>query len=384
MRRRWAAPLAATAILALAPASLWGQGTPWQYDQDVHLQYEFDDNVNESTGALATTPQARAQVAKVAYRGDLRWSGGDNRLSFNYHGGYKRHFGVVQEAGDVELDISSQFVNEAGLTYQRRLMPDVYLSGQLGLKDRRWTEDDFFFINEDAFRRYNGSVSVIVNLAPLDPERSARLEVGGRYRDIEFDNLDPHFGNWSMGGHLLLTKEFGSGIETRASYSYDRVRFPGRGVYTPRDTDPTNIIRGVTRPRQEDGVHDLGLEVQWFGEIGIVGEYRYRYNDSNSFGFTYQSHNFGLQMLRQLPWGLFAQLYGQVELRNFNEPVPSFTGGSLDIGEAADNVLLFRLVKDITPNYSVEAQYARYRNESITLNDFYSKNIYAVGMSYRP
>jgi hypothetical protein len=47
-------------------------------------------------------------------------------------------------------------------------------------------------------------------------------------------------------------------------------------------------------------------------------------------------------------------------------------------------VLLLRLVKDITQDYSIEARYARYRNEAITLNDFYTKNIWALGVSYRP
>jgi len=91
-----------------------------------------------------------------------------------------------------------------------------------------------------------------------------------------------------------------------------------------------------------------------------------------------------LQVLRRLPWGMLVQLYGQVELRDFSEPVANTQAGSLDTGETENNVLLLRLVKDVTPDYSVEVRYGRYRNEAITLNDFYTKNIYAVGMNYRP
>ena len=58
--------------------------------------------------------------------------------------------------------------------------------------------------------------------------------------------------------------------------------------------------------------------------------------------------------------------------------------GSLNTGDTDNNVLLLRLVKDVTDDYAIEARYARYRNESITLNDYYSKNIYAVGVTYRP
>jgi hypothetical protein len=91
-----------------------------------------------------------------------------------------------------------------------------------------------------------------------------------------------------------------------------------------------------------------------------------------------------MQVLRRLPWGMLVQLFGQIELRDFSEPVPNTQVGSLDTGETENNVLLLRLVKDVTPDYSVEARYGRYRNEAITLNDFYTKNIYALGMNYRP
>ena len=32
----------------------------------------------------------------------------------------------------------------------------------------------------------------------------------------------------------------------------------------------------------------------------------------------------------------------------------------------------------------LEARYGRYRNESINLNDFYTKNVYSLGFRVRP
>ncbi|HUP20120.1 MAG TPA: hypothetical protein VM778_09225 [Gemmatimonadota bacterium] len=393
-RGRFAAGALALAVVAAlsAPEQARAQASPWSYNQDLHLTYEFDDNVNEATGAtvsVAQTDPIRAQVAKLAYRGDLEWGGGEQRLSFTFHGGYKRHFGLVDDGpaqdeaeAEGELDVSSQLVSEGSLNYTRRVTDDFAVSARAGIKDRRWTEDEFFFINEDAFRRYSTGVSGIVNLEPLIPDRSAFIEAGARFSDIEFRNLDQLFGNETVGGHVFLIKEYGHGIEATWSYSYDRVRYSGRGKLEPGD-DPSGIL-GPTRARQEDRLHDLGVEVRWFGTLGVVADYNYRYNDSNSFGFSWYSHNVGLQLLHQGPWGLFVHASGQLELRSFTEPVPSITAGSLDIGEAENNLLLFRVVKDVTPAYSVEARYARYRNESITLNDFYSKNIYAVGVTYRP
>ena len=40
--------------------------------------------------------------------------------------------------------------------------------------------------------------------------------------------------------------------------------------------------------------------------------------------------------------------------------------------------------RGVLAHYSIEARYGRYRNESISLNDFYTKNVYSVGMNYRP
>ena len=365
--------------LAMLTASLAGSleaqsvnRSPWGYDHDMRMTYEVDDNVAE-----VLDDPVRAQVARLAYRGDLRWGATtEQRLSISYQGGMKRHF------GGNEFDVTNQFINEGTVGYQRRVADNVALGGTVGIKNRAWT-DGFFFINEDGFTRVSGSVSGLVNLTPLSEGESARLEVGGRYADTDFDNLDVAFGNHLMGAYASITKEIGTDLTARWDYSFDRVRYPGRGRLEPGD-DPTAILRGFTRPRQEDHLHELGTVVTWLGPVSLQAEYSFRLNDSNSFGFSYVSHNIGMQVLRRLPWGMLVQLYGQVELRDFSEPVPNTQAGSLDTGESDNNVLLLRLVKDVTPDYAIEARYGRYRNEAITLNDFYTKNIYAIGMTYRP
>jgi hypothetical protein len=364
-----------TASMAFLASSLHAQSverSPWSYDQDMRMTYEIDDNVAERID-----DPVRAQVARLAYRGDLRWgASGEQRLSLSYQGGVKRHFGFT------EVDVTSQFINEGTLGYQRRVTDKVALGGSVGLKNRAWT-DGFFFINEDGFTRVSGGVSGMVNLTPLSEGESARLEVGARYSDTAFENLDKSFGNHLIGAYASITKDFGTDLTATWDYSFDRIRYPGRGKLAAGD-DPTAILRGITRDRQEDHVHELGTVITWLGPVSLQGEYSFRLSDSNSFGFSYVSHNIGMQVLRRLPWGMLVQLYGQIELRDFSEPVPNTQVGSLDTGETENNVLLLRLVKDVTPDYSVEVRYGRYRNEAITLNDFYTKNIYAVGMNYRP
>lgn len=363
-----------TACLASGLRGQTLERSPWAYHHDVRLTYEIDDNVAERI-----SDPVRAQVARVAYRGDLRWgASGEQRVSLSYQGGLKRHFGL----GFNEPDVTSQFVNEGTLGYQRRLSDRFAMGAAVGLKNRAWM-DGFFFINEDGFTRVNGSVSGLMNLQPLGEDEVARVEVGARYSDTDFENLDAHFGNHLVGAYASVTKEFGTDLTARWDYSFDRIRYPGRGKLEAGD-DPTSIIRGITRDRQEDHLHELGTVVTWLGPVSVQGEYSFRLNQSNSFGFSYVSHNLGMQLLRRLPWGMLVQLYGQIELRDFNEPVPSTQAGSLDTGETENNVLLLRLVKDVTPDYSLELRYGRYRNESITLNDFYTKNIYALGMNYRP
>ncbi len=362
----------ALAMIAL-PGAAAAQAGHWSYDQDLRLSYEYDDNVREEL-----TDPVQAQIAKFAYRGDVQWGdAGQQHLALTYQGGFKRHFGLISR----EQDIKPQFVNEGSIDYERRITDRLALGGTFGLKNRKWL-GDFFFINEDGFTRVNGGVSAMLNLVPVAPGGAVRLEVGANWRRTNFENLDQAFGSHGKGAYVNLTKQFGDDVTAEWSYSFDQARYPGRGTLEPGD-DPQAIF-GPRRDRQEDHLHELGARVTWLGPVSIQASYEYRLNDSNSFGFSYFSHNAGIQVLRRLPWGLLAQVYGQVELRSFSEPVPNVTAGSLDTGEAQNNVFLLRMVKDVSRNYSIEVRYGRYRNESITLNDFYTKNVYAVGVNYRP
>jgi hypothetical protein len=366
--------LTAAVIAFLVPAVISGQ-SPWGYDHDLRVSYEFDDNVQEQPD-----DPVRAQVAKLGYHGDLLWGGGDEqRLTISYQGGFKRHFGAIQR--ELEDRVPSQFVNEGSVAYLRKVTSWLALGGRLGVKHRAWT-DSLFFINEDGFTQRSGGLNAILDLEPMTPEQSAQFEIGVEWTDSKFKHLDRPFGSHGIGGFAKLTKHFSEDVEASASYAFDRVRFPGRKTLEPGDL-PQNILAPFGE-RQEDDLHELGAAIRWFGPVSVVADYRFRYNDSNSFGFSYVSHNLGIQMLRPLPWDMLAHVVGQVELRTFLEPVPRVTAGSLDTDDAQNNVLLLRLVKDITQDYSIEARYARYRNEAITLNDFYSKNIWAVGVTYRP
>jgi hypothetical protein len=368
---RWAA--SAVVLGLLVPVTGTAQ-TSWRYDQDVRLSYEFDDNVEEQPD-----DPVHAQVARLEYTGDMLWGGGEQQLKILYNGGFKQHFGSVQR----ELDVSSQFVNEGTVAYLRKVTPRLAVGGELGFKHRAWTSDRFFFINEDGFLRRRGGLRAVVDLEPLDADHSARLQFGVDWVDEEFKNLDGIFGNQVVGGNVSMTKEFGEDVEATASYAFDRVRYPGLRVLDPGD-NPLNILSPLGE-RQEDHTHNLGAVVSWFGDdVSLEGEYHFRYNDSNSFGFRYLSHSIGIQVLVPLPWDMLAQALAQAELRSFLEPVPSVSAGSLDTGDAQNNVLLLRLVKDIAEDYSLEARYARYRNEAITLNDFYTKNIWSFGVIYRP
>lgn len=375
-RRAWPPVLVVFLVLGSARAAAAQQST-WRYDQDVHVTYEFDDNVEE-----LTEDPTRSQVARLSYRGDVRWGGGRERLTVTYQGGFKRHFGFNGPPG---LDVSSQFVNEGKASYLRRVTDRIALGGNLVLKNRSWTSRDFF-LNEDGFTRWTGGVDGVLELGSNGDDRSARIDFGARYGDIEFDNLDQAFGNHSVGAYVGVRKRFDEDLEARWTYSFDRIRYPGRGILEVEDDGNALLIfQGQQRERQEDRVHELGAELEWFGPVGMMAEYTFRLNDSNSFGFTYVSHNIGLQIIKPLPWGMLAQAYGLVEVREFDEPVPSFAaGGTIDTGNQANNVLLLRLVKDLSRDYSVELRYGRYRNESITLNDFFTKNVYSFGVTYRP
>jgi hypothetical protein len=100
-------------LLTLLPTVLHAQAA-WNYDQDVHVTYEFDDNVDE-----ALSDPVRAQIARLAYSGGLEWGeAGAQRLSLSYQGGFKRHFGLVGN----DFDLANQFVNGPTISFSSTRM----------------------------------------------------------------------------------------------------------------------------------------------------------------------------------------------------------------------------------------------------------------------
>ncbi len=242
---RWStSALAVALLLTLLPTVLHAQAA-WNYDQDVHVTYEFDDNVDE-----ALSDPVRAQIARLAYSGGLEWGeAGAQRLSLSYQGGFKRHFGLVGN----DFDLANQFVNEGGVGYVRRVGANLALGGAFAIKNRKWT-DDFFFINEDGFTSVGGEASATLNLRPLAPDRPARLEIGTRFGRVDFENLDQPFDERSVGGFTSLTEDFGEDVSVTWQYSVDRIRYPGRGVVRRDDDDPAPASRLSARIGRSGGV----------------------------------------------------------------------------------------------------------------------------------
>ena len=146
---------------------------------------------------------------------------------------------------------------------------------------------------------------------------------------------------------------------------------------------PDRILRGITRDRQEDHFHELGTIVTWLGGVSVEAEYNFPLNDSNSFGFSYISHNFGLQLLRRLRGGCWPSSTGRSSCATSASRCPTPIRLARHRRDR-EHVVLLRLVKDHLPDYSIEVRYGWYRGEAITLNDFYTRSIYAIGMNYRP
>jgi len=70
-------------LVLILPRAASAQQSAWRFDQDVQLTYEFDDNVEEEL----TDDPLQAQVARLTYRGDVRWGGGRERLTVSYQAG---------------------------------------------------------------------------------------------------------------------------------------------------------------------------------------------------------------------------------------------------------------------------------------------------------
>ena len=356
------------AVLGLAAHRPGGLEAQVRWQNDFRLSYEYDDNVREDV-----LDAVRAQVARISVKSDLLFDDRTNdQLSLVYQGGYKRYFDVGRES----LDITNQFLHEGQVTY-RRLLGESRLDVSGGVKIRDWQDDAFFFPNEDGFTRLWGSVGARRNFTP---QLAGEVSLG--LSGIEFDHLDEVFGYEAQAGRVTLSQGLGTGVTGDFSYAAEQRTYDGRGKLRGAEDDPTNIF-DPDRPRQIDVAHEAGIGISFLGSFGFQGRYRYRLNDSNSFGFTYHSHIFNLQLAQQLPWRMIAQFYGAVELRKFREPIRGLVG-AVDVEDTDNNVLVFRLLKELNGHVDVEARYGRYRNESINLNAFYTRNVYSLGFRVRP
>jgi hypothetical protein len=364
-------------LLALAGLAIGPPGAEAQigWRNDVRFSYEYDDNVQEQVDDVV-----RAQVARVSVKSDLVLADSANQLSAMYQGGFKRYFDVTRE----ELDIANQFLHEGQLAYRRLLGSNrIELGG--GIRRRVWQDDEFFFVNEDDFTRLWGTVALRHAFT-----KSLSAEIGARLSELDFEHVDEVFGYGAEAGRIVLSKRWGDGrkaatlggLQMDLTYDLEQRTYDGRGILRGPTDDPTNI-GAPDRPRQVDTAHEAGIGLSFLQPFGFQGRYRYRVNDSNSFGFEYFSHIVNLQIAQQLPWRMIAQVYGAVELRKFREPVRGLVG-ALDIEDTDNNVLIFSLLKEMNGHVDIEARYARYRNESINLNAFYEKNVYSLGFRLRP
>jgi hypothetical protein len=357
--------LAALAVLMAGPPGLAAQV---RWENDIRFSYEYDDNVREDV-----LDAVRARVARIAVKSDLVLDDSTtNQLSLMYQGGLKRYFDVTRDS----LDITTQFIHEGQAAYRRRFGSNrLELAG--GVKFRDWQDEDFFFVNEDGFTRLWGSLT---GRRAFSPTFSG--ELAARLSSLDFEHVDEVFGYAGQGGRLGLSKRLGGGFQGDLTYELEQRTYDGRGKLRGPDDDPTNIF-APDRPRQIDLAHEGGIGFSFLGPFGFKGRYRYRLNDSNSFGFDYYSHIVNLQLAQQLPWRMIVQFYGAVELRKFRDPIRGLVG-ALDVEDTDNNVLIFSLLKEINGHMDVEARYGRYRNESINLNDFYTKNVYSLGFRVRP
>ena len=202
------------------------------------------------------------------------------------------------------------------------------------------------------------------------------------FSGIEFDHVDEFFGYDEQGARLRAAKRLSEQVVGDAYYAIDQRKYDGRAKLRGPDDDPANIS-APDRPRQIDLAQEASIGIAVLGRFGFQARYRFRINDSNSFGFDYYSHILNIQVAQELPWRMIAQFYGNVELRKFRETVQGLAG-TLDVEDTDNNVVVLRLLKEINGNFDVEARYGYYRNESIDLSDFYNKHVYSLGIRVRP
>jgi hypothetical protein len=345
-------------LLAAGPATA-GPGTV-ELSHRASVSIEYDDNVYKTHRDLVADG-----LGRLFYDFGLNWYITPNNLwQTNYQLGGKAYF---QETDKDAL------INQLQLGFTNSSVPMLQLGVDAAAKLRNTLD------SEEDYLKYQGRA-----FAGVRPVEAFYLELHAAYDEFDLRQSTLYdYWNQQYGLEMRCDYQriFSIGVNydfNRKTYYYNANRNIGGGA----------PILEPTTYRRADNLHEAGLSFSYqttlFESLPFLATaaYLYQYNDSNSYGNSFDNHRLLLSLSQYVHQDTSVHLLGTVQIRNGKEKVLLAPNYAVEETDDNYNQLAVRLNHDFTDNIGIFGGYHRYWSSYPDDQFNFEKNLYTVGAKF--
>jgi len=327
--------------------------------------FGYDDNVYNANRDLKGD-----WLGRLFYDFGLKWKiNPKNTLTTSYRLGGKVYTREIDE---------DTLINQLSLDYTTSSIPYLLfgVDGTVKLRNIRDAEEDYLLWDGRTFLGHWFS----------DQESIHRLyaELHAAYREFDFRGTE-YYDYWTQLYGSDLRYHFGRAFSLGLGYDFQRKTYPYNAYH---DIGAAGIVLIEADERRIDKLHEIKASSTYLTSFSealsfrAVGDYVYQYNDSNSYGDSYNNHRIGLNLglsIYQKSQILFSGIY---QARQGTEKVLIPHSYNIEEDNENYNQLAVRFNQEITDYFSLSVNYHRYwsQNENERLN--FIKNLYLLGLTF--
>lgn len=317
----------------------------WRIKNRLHASYEFDDNIQENT---ADSLKKIDSSLRFLFHSRASRSDANTRLIFSYQGGLQSYF---------QTSIENKLINEVHFSAHYKF--NKFAAGIRGdgrLKLYLNNTFDYSTGSAELFFR-PPSISNFVNEFGI---KTAVLD----YQNFpDFDYSDKQL-KWTISKRLSSTLTGALELSGRVTNYNRRIT----------SDDSTNF--------QKDRNYRLQFRLNYAKSFLINFNYSFQHNDSNSFLFDYDRHQFVLILGIPLPNKIWLRSYSTLQIKHYSEETITIPT-DVDTEREESNFFVLDISRDMSPSLSALLRFAYYNNESILRSRFYRKVLITAGFDFR-
>lgn len=338
--------------LSNSPDLLYSQtGSSWRVKNRLQTSYEYDDNIRESPDSDSLKNLTDSSY-KILFHSRASRKTQKSLFRLNYQGGLQNYF---------NNSIENKLINELSgyaLFSLQNIQFGLKASGRLKI-----------YLN-DILDYASGSAETFLVLPKMFTfTHKLTMKAGGLdYKDFSIFNYKTSGISWTI-SRKLYKKLSGQLTLKSEKISYERAALT-------ESFDLKTI-------RQQDDILGLKLNLNYTKLVLINFSYLFDNNASNSFGYSYNKHQFVLILGLPLAQNFWLRGYGAIQIKKYDEKSLPVFPTDVDTEREESNFFILDLSKDISPNLSGLLRLAFYNNESTIRSRFYNKLLLTGGFDYR-